>query len=81
MATVEDMFRYGVGSQGVYIQDGGASGLQKGDKLVLLDDVSITTLSDIKKALLHHHVGDSIDLTYERNGRQEVQPITLVQQA
>ena len=70
---------------GVYITEtiegGGAqaAGLQPYDRIIALNDVEITTYTDLSTALDDYNVGDTITLTIVREGRQMDIEITLTQ--
>ena len=70
---------------GVYITEtiegGGAyaAGLQPYDRIIALNDVEITTYTDLSTALDEYNVGDTITLTIVREGRQMDVDITLTQ--
>ncbi len=47
----------------------GAAGLQPGDLIVLLDDTEVTSVDELILATREHKIGDSVTVTYERNGQ------------
>ena len=53
------------------------AGFKKGDIVVKLDGVEIGGLADFRYQLYKHNVGDKLEVTYYRNGKQETTSITL----
>lgn len=70
-------------SAGLYITDvmkgSGAekAGLQAYDKIVKADDTDINSYSDLSAVLAKKKVGDTIDLTIERDGKKKDVTVTL----
>lgn len=68
-------YQYGVNRMGVYVAQltegtkAESSGLEVGDCIVAVDDVEITTSSDLTKILQSHKVGDEVKVTVSRNGK------------
>ena len=57
----------------------GNAGVQVGDKLVAIDDGSITDLYDLRGLLAGKSVGDKLELTVQRNGEDLILNVTLGQ--
>jgi S1-C subfamily serine protease len=53
------------------------AGLQPGDVIVRFDDTRIATVEDVLAALRGHQPGDTVTLTYDRNGKQAQAAVTL----
>ena len=53
------------------------AGFKKGDIVVKLGGVEIGGLADFRYQLYKHNVGDTLEVTYYRNGKQETTSITL----
>lgn len=70
-------------ASGVYVQaveDGSPAdkgGLKKGDKILKVNDVEIESSSFFKFELYKHDIGDKIEITVERDGKEKVLTITL----
>lgn len=54
-----------------------AAGLMRGDVLVSVGGVEISTSADIVEAIKEHRPGDVVDVVYERDGEQNTAPVTL----
>ena len=71
------------GSTGVYIeyvQEGSVAekaGLQRGDKILKINDAEITSSAYFKYELYKHKLGEKIKITVERNGSEKVLNVTL----
>ncbi|MCW8996013.1 MAG: PDZ domain-containing protein, partial [Psychromonas sp.] len=52
-------------------------GLQKGDIIVKLNDIQIKNLTDYSNALKNFNPGDSVQLTYLREGKENKAQIKL----
>lgn len=70
-------------ASGVYVQavESGSpaskGGLQKGDKILKINDVEIENSSFFKFELYKHDIGDKVEITVERDGNKRVLTITL----
>lgn len=70
--------------QGVYIAEiekgSGAdlSGIRKGDIIKKLDNIAITTFSELSGYLGSKRPKDVVNVTIERNGNEQIIPVTLV---
>ncbi len=68
---------------GIYItdltKDGAAmqAGIQKGDVIKKINDISISSGSELQEQLSNYKPGDKVDVTIERNGTQRVFQVTL----
>ena len=51
--------------------------LQKYDVITKVDDKEITSSTDLQHALYYHAIGDTIKITYYRNGKEETTSIKL----
>ena len=58
-----------------YVEKGSAAdkaGLQKGDKILKVNDKEITSSAYFKYELFKYNIGDKINITIERNGKEHV---------
>ena len=53
------------------------AGIQEGDIITKLGDTTISSSSDLVLAVRSHNVGDSVDVTYNRNGQESTATVTL----
>jgi len=53
------------------------AGLQPCDLITRINDTEITTTGDLFRALTENRAGETVDLDYERNGRQQTVEVTL----
>ena len=53
------------------------AGLQRGDLILEVDGKETNTVSDVRGAIAEHKVGDTISVTYERDGRKGKLDVTL----
>ena len=66
---------------GLYvIQSSAENGLKAGDRMIRIDDTTINTAADLSTALERHSVGDTVDVTVSRGGRETTVPIKLTEQ-
>ena len=69
--------RYNVDETGVYISSlvsGGAAekaGFMVGDRLLKVDDTEVSTSSEVKVILLKHKAGDTVTITFDRDGEEK----------
>ena len=76
---------YGLDQTGVYIQSvqsgsiADLGGLQAGDRLISFGEAEITTGDDLKAAITEHSVGDRVEVTVERNGREYSHSLVLTE--
>lgn len=74
---------YGLNSTGVYVQsvENGSSaekaGLKSGDRIVEFAGQDILTVSELKKELSKHEVGESVEIIVVRNGREKTLNVYL----
>jgi hypothetical protein len=54
-----------------------AAGLQKGDKIVKINDQAVANIEDLQQAIRSQKVGDAIKLEYNRDGKNAVATATL----
>lgn len=70
--------RLGVSKSGVYVADPGENeGLQVGDRFAFADEQDISSAADLNTVLREHSVGDTIDVTVEREGKAVHTQVTL----
>ena len=75
----------GVTELGVYVynvNDGSGAdkaGLKAGDRLVKIDDTEIHSYAVLSKILSKHSVGDTVSVTYSRNGKQSTVDVKLIE--
>ncbi len=63
-----------------YVQDGSAAdkaGIEKGDKILKVDNESVTSTAQFRYKLYKHSVGDKVTITVERNGKEKDITVTL----
>ncbi len=63
-----------------YVEKGGAAdkaGLQKGDKIIKVNDVKVSNTSYFRYELYKYNVGDKINITVERDGKEKTFKVTL----
>jgi putative serine protease PepD len=53
------------------------AGLQPCDLITSINDTDIANTGDLFRALTEHRAGDTIDLQYQRNGRDDTVKVTL----
>ena len=76
---------YGLDQTGVYIQSvqsgsiADLGGLQAGDRLITFGGTEITSSDDLKAAIAGHSVGDRVEVTVERNGREYSHSLILTE--
>ena len=51
--------------------------VQKYDVITKVDDKEIASSTDLQSALYNHSIGDTIKITYYRNGKEETTSIKL----
>ena len=75
--------QYGVSAMGVYVADvtkgGGAeaAGVQRGDRIIAVDDTAVSSTSTVKSYLADKEVGDTVSLQVERDGKVLTLNVTL----
>ena len=75
----------GVTELGVYVYNvnsgSGAekAGLQRGDRLVKIDDTEISSYAKLTKLLEGYSVGDTVSVTYSRDGKQKTVDVELIE--
>jgi serine protease Do len=81
LQTIDQEYRdYKPGLYIAAVYEGGAAeaaGLQKGDRIVSADGSQIETYAELTKVLQNKHVGDTINLTVEREGKETEFTLTL----
>lgn len=81
------MQRYNVDKKGVYISSlvsGGAAekaGFMVGDRITSIDNTQVSSSSEIKVILLKHKAGDSITVTFDRDGEEKKITLELGEEA
>lgn len=53
------------------------AGLQKGDIIVKLEDKKISSVAELRYELYKHNPGDTIKITYNRNGKEKTTDVKL----
>lgn len=83
VSNAQTAMLYGVRWTGLYIQSVGASsnaakaGLQAGDRIVAVDNVKVSSLSDLNSILDGHSVGDTVQFTVVRGSQTGTASFTL----
>ena len=76
-------FGYGGTSDGVYIasiksgSNAAKAGFSVGDRVISVDGNAVNTISDLKKIITDHSVGDTVSFELERSGRTGTIELTL----
>ena len=63
-----------------YVEKGGAAdkaGLKAGDKIIKVNDVKVSNTSYFRYELYRYNVGDKIEITVERDGKEKTFKVTL----
>jgi len=55
----------------------GKAGIEPGDILLQVDDVTITSQEDLNRILFSHEIGDTVTVTIYRAGKQGVARLTI----
>ena len=55
----------------------GKAGLQRGDIILKLDDKETNSVSDLRAKVAEHKVGDTVKVTFDRNGSQQSADVVL----
>lgn len=79
ISTYWDLLSYGVPTYGIYVYDGGETGLENGDRIVSIGEHEIQYSASLKKAVQSYKVGDTIEVTVARDGRFVKVNVTLVE--
>ncbi|MBQ6614402.1 MAG: trypsin-like peptidase domain-containing protein [Clostridia bacterium] len=74
-----DLWRYGVSSYGIYVYDGGETGLENGDRIVRIGDYEVADTATLKSAIQNYKVGDTVNITVVRRGRYADVSVTLIE--
>ena len=74
-----DLMRYRVNSYGIYVYDGGETGLENGDRIVRFGDYEVSGSATLKSALQSYKVGDTVTVTVVRAGKYEEISVTLIE--
>ena len=78
-------FYYGVNELGCYVlsvntgSNAESAGLKRGDMITAVNGTTVSSSSDISKALENNKVGDTVTLTVKRNGQTQDISITLAE--
>ena len=81
--TQDNAMQFGVSDYGVYIYQvtpgsGAANaGLQVGDRIIAIDDNSVSESSDLTGYLQQKAVGDTVNLQIERDGKMATYQVVL----
>lgn len=76
------IMKYGkyISGYGVYIDSSLSPDFQLGDRIIAIDGLTVSSISEIKSMLLDYNVGDVVKITISRmnsNGRSEILDINL----
>ena len=75
--------QYGVSALGVYVADvtkgsgAEAAGVQRGDRIIAIDDTAVSSTATVKSYLADKQVGDTVTLQVERDGKVLTLNVTL----
>ena len=78
--SISRMYNLPVGVYITAVAEGGAAekaGIQAGDIIIKADDEDVTTYEELTARKNEHKAGESIELTYVRNGSEEKVTVTL----
>ncbi len=78
--NISRMYNLPVGVYITAVEDGGAAekaGLQTGDIITKINDEEVTSYDELAAKKNEHKAGDSIELTYVRNGEEDKVTVTL----
>ena len=68
---------------GVYVVNitsggpGDKAGLQRGDVILKIDDKAVNTVAELREAVGSHKIGESVTVSYQRNGKNQQVDVTL----
>jgi serine protease Do len=68
---------------GVYVVNitgdgpGDKAGLQRGDVILKIDDKAVNTVAELREAVGAHKIGESVTVSYQRNGKNQQVDVTL----
>ena len=85
ISDLQTAFSAGVTELGVYVysvNDGSGAdkaGLKAGDRIVKIDNKEISSYATLSKVLDGHSVGDTVSVTYSRNGEQKTVDVKLIE--
>ncbi len=83
ISDTETAAMYGVNALGIYVYSvnagsaAEAAGLQAGDRLISIEDVEVSALTDVSDAVEAREVGDVVNLLIARNGQMLTVSVTL----
>ena len=83
VADLQTAMSYGLSGTGVYVAqvtEGSTAaeiGIQAGDRIVSFDGKEITSASELKEIIDSHSVGDTVEITIERDGKTASTNITM----
>ena len=69
--------QYGVSALGVYVADVTKGGVQRGDRIIAIDDTAVSSTATVKSYLADKQVGDTVTLQVERDGKVLTLNVTL----
>lgn len=79
LTSYRSAFLAGTGRLGVYVNNGGSTGLVSGDYLLSIDGLPIETMTDVKTALSGHAPGDTVTVQYLHDGAAHEAAVVLVE--
>ena len=53
------------------------AGLQRGDVILKIDDKAVNTVAELREAVGSHKIGESVTVSYQRNGKNQQVDVTL----
>ncbi|MDR2648455.1 MAG: trypsin-like peptidase domain-containing protein [Clostridiales bacterium] len=80
ISSVQVAMWYRLNQLGLYITKSTNPELRNGDRITMIDGKSVTYSDSFNAALKSYKVGDTIDITVDRDGRSVTVPITLQEQ-
>ncbi|MCI8332733.1 MAG: trypsin-like serine protease [Clostridiales bacterium] len=81
-----DMLRYSyseigryLDGYGVYVYDDSQDNFQMGDKIMAIDDTTVTNMASISEILNEHAIGDTVTVTFSRGRMKMTVEVTLIE--
>ena len=86
--TESDMLQYSyseigryIDGYGVYVYTDSQNNFQMGDKIMAIDDTTVSSMSNVSDILAEHEIGDTVTVTFSRNRIKMTVDVTLVEKA
>ncbi|MCL1790865.1 MAG: trypsin-like peptidase domain-containing protein [Peptococcaceae bacterium] len=82
LVDIQDMqtaMSYRTNQMGLYISNSISNNFQSGDRIIAVEDQAVSSLAEFKQVISVHGVGDRINITVVRNGRNVTELLTLIE--